>query len=69
MDVRSSHRPSWPTLSFLMFCFLLLYIVRSTLMNESNNPRVPVAIPGFLPSFIPSASPSDFVAPSVRFGS
>ena len=41
-------------LSFLCSCFLLLSIVRSTLMNESNNPRMPVAIPGFLPIFIPS---------------
>lgn len=39
-------------LSFLCSCFLLLSIVRSTLMNESNNPRMPVAIPGFLPIFI-----------------
>jgi hypothetical protein len=39
-------------LSFLCSCFLLLSIVRSTLMNESNNPRMPVAVPGFLPIFI-----------------
>ena len=40
------------SLSSLCSCFLLPSIVRSTLMNESNDPRMPVAIPGFLPSFI-----------------